>query len=217
MVAAGRSQRLGRDKLLATLMDRPLLSWTLSALEASPSLSQVVLVVNGGNMETARRLAGSFPKVNRLCLGGESRRDSVAAGLAEATDWEWVVVHDGARPCLTPDLVERGLAAALETGCAIAGVPAVDTVKVVDEAGTVESTLPRARLWLAQTPQVFRRDILAHAHHHPAAPEATDDASLVEALGYGVKVYMGSYDNIKVTTEEDLLMAEAILRRRLEA
>ncbi|MEE9201671.1 MAG: 2-C-methyl-D-erythritol 4-phosphate cytidylyltransferase [Dehalococcoidia bacterium] len=215
MVAAGRSQRLGRDKLLVSLVDRPLLSWSLSALEASPSLSQVVLVVNGDNMEAARRLADRFPKVKRLCLGEESRQGSVAAGLAEAVGWEWVVVHDGARPCLTPDLVETGLVAARETGAAIAAVPAVDTVKIVDEGGTVEATPPRSRLWLAQTPQVFRRDILAHAHRHPS-PEATDDASLVEALGYQVKVYTGSYDNIKVTTEEDLVTAEAILRRRSE-
>lgn len=213
MVAAGRSQRLGRDKLLTTLVDRPLLSWTLSALEASSSLSQVVLVVNEDNMEAVRRLAGGFPKVKHLCLGRESRQGSVAAGLAEAPGWEWVVVHDGARPCLTPDLVERGLEAARETGAAIAAVPAIDTVKVVDGAGTVETTPPRSKLWLAQTPQVFRRDILAHAHRHPASG-ATDDASLVEALGYRVKVYMGSYDNIKVTTEEDLVTAEAILRRR---
>jgi 2-C-methyl-D-erythritol 4-phosphate cytidylyltransferase len=215
VVAAGRSQRLGQDKLLLTLLHRPLLGWVLSALEASPSLSQVVLVVNRDNMEAARRLATGFPKVKRLCLGADSRQGSVAAGLAQATGWEWVVVHDGARPCLTPDLVERGLEAARETGAAIAAVPAVDTVKVVDEAGTVESTPPRRRLWLAQTPQVFRRDILSQAHLHPTA-EATDDASLVEALGYRVKVFMGSYDNIKVTTEEDLAMAETILRRRRE-
>lgn len=213
MVAAGRSRRLGRDKLFLTLLDRPLLAWTLTALEASPSLSQVVLVVNRDNMEAARRLAGSFPKVKGLCLGGERRQGSVAAGLAETGGWEWVVVHDAARPCLTPDLVERGLEAARETGAAIAGVPAVDTIKVVDEAGMVEATPPRPRLWLAQTPQVFRRDILAHAHRSPAA-EATDDSALVEALGYRVKVYMGAYDNIKVTTEEDLALAEAILRRR---
>jgi 2-C-methyl-D-erythritol 4-phosphate cytidylyltransferase len=215
VVAAGRSQRLGRDKLLATLVDRPLLSWTLSALEASPSLSQMVLVVNADNMEAARRLADRFPKVTHVCLGGESRQGSVAAGLAEVAGWEWVVVHDGARPCLTPDLVETGLVAARETGSAIAAVPAIDTVKVVNEAGIVEATPPRPRLWLAQTPQVFRRDILAHAHRHPST-EATDDASLVEALGYRVKVYAGSYDNIKVTTEEDLVTAETILRRRCE-
>lgn len=213
MVAAGRSRRLGRDKLFVSVLGQSLLSWTLAALEASPSLSRIVLVVNQANMEAAHRLASGFPKVAGLCLGGERRQDSVAAGLTQTANWEWVVVHDGARPCLTPDLVERGLEAAQETGAAIAAVPAVDTVKVVDEVGVIEATPPRARLWLAQTPQVFRQDILAEAHRH-SAPEVSDDASLVEALGYRVKVYMGAYDNIKVTTEEDLAMAEAVLRRR---
>ncbi|MDP6510180.1 MAG: 2-C-methyl-D-erythritol 4-phosphate cytidylyltransferase [Dehalococcoidia bacterium] len=215
VVAAGRSRRLGRDKLFLTLLDRPLLGWVLAALQSTPSLSQVVLVVNGGNMEAAQQLAANFPQVCAVCLGGESRQGSVAAGLAQARDWEWVAVLDGARPCVTPDLVGRGLEAARQTGAAVAAVPAVDTMKMVDEAGTVESTPPRHRLWLAQTPQVFRRDILAHAHLHPST-NATDDASMVEALGYRVKVFMGSYDNIKVTNEEDLAVAEAILRRRRE-
>ena len=174
-----------------------------------------MLVANEGNLEAARQLAADFPHVSTVCLGGESRQGSVAAGLAQAGDWEWVAVLDGARPCTTPNLVERGLEAARQAGAAVAAVPAMDTIKMVGKDGFVESTPPRHRLWLAQTPQVFRRDILAHAHLH-ATSDATDDASLVEALGYRVKVYMGSYDNIKVTTEEDLTVAEAILRLRRE-
>jgi len=124
-----------------------------------------------------------------------------------------VMVHDGVRPLVTAELIERGLAAAEETGAAIAAVPAGDTIKVAGEDEIVHQTPPRQNLWAAQTPQVFRYSILAQAHQR-AQEDATDDASLVERLGYKVKLYMGRYDNIKITTPDDLILAEVLWGKR---
>ena len=132
------------------------------------------------------------------------------AGLQALGGCGWVVVHDGARPLVTADLIERGLAEARETGAACCALPALDTVKEADDAGRVERTLDRSRLWLAQTPQVFSYELLQRAHHH-ADNEATDDAALVEALGVGVRLYEGSPRNMKVTAQTDLVLVEALL------
>jgi 2-C-methyl-D-erythritol 4-phosphate cytidylyltransferase len=137
----------------------------------------------------------------------------VAQGLKGLVDCHWVVIHDGARPCLSVDLIERGLAEVAETGAAVAAVPVKDTIKIVGPTGVVQETPSRDKLWAAQTPQLFRFDIIDRAYRQ-AGDEVTDDAALVERLGYRVKVYMGSYRNIKVTTPEDLALAETLLRKR---
>jgi 2-C-methyl-D-erythritol 4-phosphate cytidylyltransferase len=123
-----------------------------------------------------------------------------------------VVIHDGARPLVTEELIERGLEAARETGAAAAAVPVKDTIKLVGEEGIVNQTPPRQNLWAVQTPQVFRADIINEAYLR-ANDDVTDDASLVEQLGYKVKLYPGSYDNIKITTPDDLALAEVLLRK----
>jgi 2-C-methyl-D-erythritol 4-phosphate cytidylyltransferase len=124
-----------------------------------------------------------------------------------------VVVHDGARPLVSRQLIDQGLAAARETGAATCAVPAHDVIKLVSEQGLVEKSLDRRRLWLVQTPQVFRYEMLVEAHRAAAKqPHASDDATLVERLGHQVKVYMGSYHNLKVTTPDDLLIAHILIR-----
>jgi len=120
-----------------------------------------------------------------------------------------VIIHDGARPLVTRELIEEGLKAAQETGAAVAAVPVTDTIKIADDDRIVHQTPPRQNLWAVQTPQVFRIDIITNAYQK-AKGEATDDASLAEQAGYKVKLYMGSYDNIKITTTNDLLIAEAL-------
>jgi 2-C-methyl-D-erythritol 4-phosphate cytidylyltransferase len=125
-----------------------------------------------------------------------------------------VIIHDGARPLVTEGLIEQGLKVAGETGAAIAVVPVTDTIKVAGDDRVVQQTLPRGNLWAVQTPQVFRFDIITEAYHQVKA-EVTDDASLVEQLDYKVKLYIGSYDNIKITTPDDLALAE-ILRHKHE-
>jgi 2-C-methyl-D-erythritol 4-phosphate cytidylyltransferase len=137
----------------------------------------------------------------------------VAAGLSQLENCDWVVVHDCARPLVTADLIERGLTEARETGAAVAAVPVTDTIKMAGDDRIVHQTLLRQNLWAVQTPQVFRLDIIAEAYRQ-AKGEVTDDASLVEQLGYKVKLYMGAYDNIKVTTPDDLALAEILWQRR---
>jgi 2-C-methyl-D-erythritol 4-phosphate cytidylyltransferase len=230
IVAAGKSQRMGGvDKQLRTIGGLPVIARTVAAFEECEDVDAIVLVVNPDNMVGAAELKSQFGwrKVRALVPGGERRQDSVGAGLAAVTrltredggsvrPYEWVAVHDGARPLLTPDLITRGLEAARAVGAAIAALPATDTVKSVDANKTITGTPERSNLWLAQTPQVFRTSLLVGAYdalrHREDSPEATDCARLVEMLGHPVKVYEGERTNIKITTPLDLLIAEAILK-----
>jgi 2-C-methyl-D-erythritol 4-phosphate cytidylyltransferase len=202
----------GGDKLFATIGGRPLLAHTLARFQESPEVDRIVLVMSEANLRRGRDLVAehAFGKVSAVCAGGPRRQDSVRLGLEALGPCEWVLVHDGARPLVTAELIERGLAAARETGAAVAAVPVADTVKLAAPDGTVERTLDRGRLWAAQTPQVFRYDLLLRAHREVTA-EVTDDAAMLEALGLPVKLYEGSPANIKVTTPEDLRLAEALL------
>lgn len=219
IAAGGSSRRMdGVDKIFALLAGKPLLWHVLQIFQGCGVVDQVVVVLGEASVERGLRLVeeGRFSKVAAVCAGGQRRQDSVAEGLKRLERCDWVVIHDGARPCLTVDLIERGLEEARQTGAAIAAVPLKETVKVVDSEGVIASTPRRESLWAAQTPQVFRFDLIAEAHRMVNG-EVTDDASLVEALGHKVKVYMGSYDNIKVTIPEDLALAETILRMRNES
>jgi len=216
IVAAGKGQRMGgMDKTFAPLGGRPLLAHTVAAFQNCPPIQQIVIVLSPHNLERGQRLGAEegWSKVVALCPGGERRQDSVAQGLKRLSPCPWVVIHDGARPLVTPELIERGLMAAQETGAAVAATPVTDTIKLVSPQGLIQETPPRHHLWAVQTPQVFNYDIITAAHRE-AAEEATDDAALVERLGYKVKAFMGSYDNIKITTPEDLFLAQALLEKR---
>ena len=171
------------------------------------------MVANEKNIERASKLVAEerWNKVTDVCAGGRRRQDSVAAGLKRLNNCQWVVIHDGARPLVTRDLIERGLEAAKETGAAVAAIPVTDTIKIAGDDGIVLETPPRQNLWAVQTPQVFRVDIITRAYKQ-AKDEVTDDASLVEGLGYKVKLYMGAYDNIKITNPDDLALAEVLLK-----
>jgi 2-C-methyl-D-erythritol 4-phosphate cytidylyltransferase len=208
----------GVNKIFSAVAGKPVLWQVLQIFQGCSVVDQAVVVLNEASVERGLRLVeeGRFSKVVAVCAGGQRRRDSVAEGLKRLDGCSWVVIHDGARPCLTVDLVEQGLREARLTGAAIAAVPLKETVKVVDSEGVITSTPRREILWAAQTPQIFRFDLITEAHRMVNG-EVTDDASLVEALGHKVKVYMGSYDNIKVTTPEDLALAETILRMRNES
>ncbi len=211
IAAAGLSTRAGGiDKLFAPLAGRPLLAHTLAAFEGCDQVQRIALVVAAANLDRARDLASEsgFAKVT-ACAGGARRQDSVRLGLEALGVCEWVAVHDGARPLVTGELIERGLAAAAETGAALAAVPVTDTVKESDGTAVLR-TLDRGRLWLAQTPQVFRFDLLARAHREITG-DVTDDAAMVEALGVTMRIFSGSPYNIKVTTAEDLRLAQALL------
>jgi 2-C-methyl-D-erythritol 4-phosphate cytidylyltransferase len=211
IAAAGESRRMnGVDKVLAPLAGRPVISHVLSAFDSCKSIDQIVLVVNEKSLDACRKLTDGLSKPVEVCLGGKRRQDSVTAGLKQLKDCDWVVIHDGARPLVTKELIEEGLKAAQETGAAAAAVPVTDTIKVAGDDRIVLETPPRQNLWAVQTPQVFLPGIISKAYQQ-AKGEATDDAALVEQAGYKVKLYMGSYDNIKITTPQDLLIAEALI------
>ena len=204
----------GVDKMFAPLGGKPVLARVMGTFEACDSISQIVVVVSEKNIERCRKLVAyeGWHKVTDVCPGGERRQDSVAAGLSRLVDCDWVIIHDGARPLATADLINRGLEAARETGAAVAAVPVTDTIKVARDDMTVQGTPPRGFLWAVQTPQVFRFDIIARAYQQTKT-EVTDDASLVEKMGYKVKLFTGSYDNIKITTPDDLALAEVLLKK----
>ena len=221
IVAAGRSTRMdGVDKVYAELLGRPLVAWTLSAFRRCTEVERLVVVAAPERVAQMEDLVREWRLGERATVvaGGAERRHSVRAGLDAATGAALVAVHDGARPLVTPELIAQGVALARESGAAVCGIPARDTVKDVGgEPPVVRATIDRARAWLAQTPQVFDRDLLLRAHD--AAPDAavTDDAALVERLPHDVRMYVGAMWNLKVTSREDLVVAEALLRARLDA
>ncbi len=213
VVAAGRSSRMGgTDKTFADVHGAPLIVHTLRRLAQSDAVARIALVVADESVPRATALVSQWGvgKIAAVCSGGTRRQDSVFAGLLALGDCRWVAVHDGARPCVTEDLLARALAAARCWPAAVAAVPVKDTIKVVGGDDIITGTPERATLWAAQTPQVFDYRLLMDAHR-AAAAEYTDDAAMVEALGQPVRVFQGSYENIKVTTPEDLAVVSLIL------
>lgn len=216
IVAAGHSRRMGgMDKIFANLGGKPLLAHTVDVFQGCSLIDRVVIVLSKDKLEDGQKLAKEhrWSKVVEVCPGGSRRQDSVREGLKRLSGCQWVIVHDGSRPCLSADLIEKGLEQARDTGAAIAAIPVKDTIKVVSSDDFVERTPLRHSLRAVQTPQVFRFDIIDEAYGK-AQDEVTDDATLVEQMGYRVKVYPGSNTNIKVTTPEDLSLAESILKSK---
>jgi 2-C-methyl-D-erythritol 4-phosphate cytidylyltransferase len=213
IVAAGTSQRMaGINKLFAPLSGKPLLAWSVDTCQEYSLVKQIVLVLNDKDLARGQKLKkeSDWAKVT-LCPGGARRQDSVRQGLRQIEDCDLVMIHDGARPFLTPDLIEDGLKIVGDTGAAAAAVPVKDTIKFAADEILVGETLQRDRLWAAQTPQIFSFDMITKAYEDLAA-EVTDDATAVERLGHKVQLYMGDYRNIKVTTAEDLALARIIAR-----
>jgi len=216
IVAAGSSRRMGGvDKIFAPLGGKPILARVADVCQRCNPIGQIVIVLSESNIERGRQLVAEqgWSKVTDVCVGGRQRQDSVAAGLSRLSNCHWVVIHDGARPLITEDLIRRGLTEAKETGAAVAAVPVTDTIKLAGDDRIVHQTPPRRNLWAVQTPQVFGFGIITEAYRQ-AKGEVTDDASLVEQSGYKVKLYMGSYDNIKITTPDDLALAEILWQKQ---
>ncbi len=215
--AAGSGSRMGSDrpKQYLPLLDRPLLWHTLAALHREPRLSMVVVVTAPDDPWFDRFDWDGLPRLRRSRNGGQTRAESVRNGLLslaeELSDDDWVLVHDAARPCLAPD--DLGNLIDTLQNDEVGGLLAQrvsDTVKEADEYGRIRATRSRERLWLAQTPQMFRYRLLVDAHTGPL-DNVTDEASAVERLGMAPKLVAGSRDNIKVTYPEDLPLATFLL------
>ena len=206
----------GIDKVFAPLRGRPILDYSLGVMASVPEVATGVIVVSEHGMEQAQYvlMRRGWSVGWNICTGGARRQDSVQNGLAHLPNVQWVVIHDVARPCVDRGMVYRGLEAAQETGAAVAAVPVTDTVKVVDDGIRVAETLDRSRLWAVQTPQVFRRDLLEAAFAQNDS-DVTDEATMLERLGHTVHVFHGDYGNLKVTTPQDLAVAEAVLASRV--
>jgi 2-C-methyl-D-erythritol 4-phosphate cytidylyltransferase len=219
--AAGRSTRF-RDrekKVFANLDGRPVWLRAAELFVTRNDVCQCLVVVAPEDQETfRRRFSANLAFLDiRIADGGAERFESVANALAQVNqDVDLVAVHDAARPCLTSQLIDEVFAAGAKTGAAMLAVPVTDTIKRADERGQVRETVARQGLWLAQTPQVFRRDWLtqAYADRTRFRKDLTDDAQLLEAAGHTVHLVQGSALNVKITTKEDLALAEAVLKAR---
>jgi 2-C-methyl-D-erythritol 4-phosphate cytidylyltransferase len=220
VVAAGSGVRMGAGvpKALIAVGGRPLLSWCVDALRASPAVADIVVVAPPGREDDVAAALGAAAADVRIVPGGATRAESVERGLAAlGSGAGHVLVHDAARPLLTPELVDAVLAAVGDADGAIAAAPLADTPKRVDAEGLIHATPAREGLWLAQTPQAFRtevlRDATARARTEGRLGAATDCASLVEAAGGRVRVARWDAPNLKVTTPTDVAVAEALLER----
>jgi 2-C-methyl-D-erythritol 4-phosphate cytidylyltransferase len=211
IVAAGSATRMGSDKIWADLDGVPVLQHSLAALGVTPGVTHLVVVAPADRHEAIHLLPCPVPVT--VVEGGARRQDSVANGVAAVPDAGWYLVHDGARPLVTPSLAARVLDAAGQHGAAVPATPMVDTVKRVDAAGHVVETVDRASLRAVQTPQAFRGDLLRRAHAEVTA-DVTDDAAMLEALGVPVATAEGDRENLKITTPADLEVARTLLRLR---
>ena len=219
--AAGRSERMGEDKLLLPLRGVPVLLRTLRALEACPSIESILVVTREDLIVPISQLCrdAALTKVTKVLVGGDTRAQSVLRGLREVDPaTQLVAIHDGARPLVTPEVAEGAIARAAQAGAAAPAVPVKDTVKRA-VGGRVENTPPREELFAVQTPQVFETGLILGALEKALADGVTptDDCGAVERIGMSVWLTEGSYENIKLTTPDDLAVAESILERRGEA
>ena len=220
IVAAGRSKRMdnGVDKLSVKIEGRTLLAWTISRFEAVSTIDEIILVVREESLDYVRdEVVGNegFKKVNAVVAGGDQRQKSTENGLnATAEDAEIVLIHDGARPLVRAEEIDSVIQSAKENGAALLAVRCKDTVKEVIDNKIIK-TLPRDALWLAQTPQGFRRDIIVDALKSARDENylGTDEASLVERMGVNISIVEGRSGNIKVTFPEDVEHVRSSLKR----
>lgn len=220
IVAAGKGLRMNMDenKQFIEISGKPVLARTVQAFEDCSGVDEIIIVVNEEDIIFCKHnIVDEYGlnKVSVIAAGGATRQESVFNGLRQLEGMDGVVlIHDGARPFISCERILENIAAAEEYGACCEAVPVKDTVKQADACGMVEQTLDRESLWAVQTPQSFKYDIILMAHENAAAEgfNGTDDATLVERLGYPLKLIKGNYFNIKITTQEDLVFAEAIAK-----
>lgn len=217
IVAAGSGKRMGAgmNKVYMPLDDKCVLWYTIKAFADSCAVDEIVIVTGSDDMIKAAEVAALFDLPFSVVEGGKERQNSVLNGIT-AADGDFVAVHDGARAMITPELIRSVIEAAKECGAAALGVTPKDTIKTADGDGFVSGTVERNSAYLIQTPQVFKRDELIKAHEIAMEDGflATDDCAVMERMGVKIKIIEGSYENIKLTTPEDIFTAERILKVR---
>ena len=219
IVAAGKGRRMGTEvsKQFLPLCGKEILAHSVEKFEKAEKIRDIVLVTGEDSLQDVREMAQEYgwKKIVSVVAGGKERQDSVWNGLqAVSDDTDIVLIHDGVRPFVTEDILNHSIETAVEMGSCVAGVPAKDTIKVCNGENVAVATPDRSTLWQIQTPQTFRKDLIMQAYQKAKEDGfvGTDDASLAEYSGCPVKVIMGSYRNIKITTKEDLLIGEAFLK-----
>lgn len=220
VVAAGNSTRMGgTNKQFLCLKRKPILAYTLEVFDSLPEIQEIIVVTRKEDIVAVKALAEKYriQKIKNILPGGRTRQESVVCGL-KAVQEERVLIHDGARPFVTKEEVKRVLDALMDSDAALPVVAVKDTVKRINPKGRVLKTLKREELIAAQTPQGFRTAVIRAAHQKAKQDgiEGTDDASVAEYAGVPVQTVAGSYENIKITTPEDLTLAKAVLKGREE-
>lgn len=222
ILAAGQGRRMKSDiaKQYLLLNKKPVLFYAIQAFEQS-HVDEIILVVPEGEEEYVRETIlepNSFKKVKQLVVGGKERYDSVYSGLGVAQGADYVLIHDGARPLITPEVINQTIQTVCDTKACVVGVPVKDTIKIVNSEGIVVDTPAREYVWSIQTPQAFSFELIDKAYNQfmqLTEKSVTDDAMVLEQmLSYPIKIVHGSYENIKITTPEDISIAEGILRQR---
>ena len=222
VLAAGQGKRMNRkvQKQFLLIKGKPVLYYSLSCFQNSREIEEIIVVTGKDSINFCKQEiieAYGFSKVKAVIAGGRERYDSVYAGLCACEDSDYVFIHDGARPFLTEDMIRRGKEAVLASGACVIGMPSKDTIKIADENGMVASTPSRSLVWNIQTPQIFSYTAIREAYERARQQnmaDITDDAMVMERFGnMKIKLVEGSYENIKITTPEDILVAEKILEK----
>lgn len=222
ILAAGKGSRMnaGVNKQFILLTGKPLLAHTLELFQSCKAIDNIILVAGKAELRLCKEQIideYGFDKVDKLVEGGLERQQSVYNGImALEENCSIVVIHDGARPILPGNIIERCIEGANTYGAVSAGIPAKETIKILDDKGFVKYTPERETVWITQTPQAFKPELIRKAHESAILEGAagTDDAFLVEIMGVKVKMVEGSYENIKVTTPEDIIIAETLMSKR---
>ena len=217
ILAAGKSERMGAgtDKAFLSLVAKPVVAWSLIAFERCAEIDRLVLVVRKDQILASKAVVKRFgiSKIDKIVAGGTKRSDSVQAGLAACdSDTRYVVIHDGARPLITSDVIAEVVKTVKRTPAVTVGRKMVDTVKRVEKGTVVAETIDRSKVWSVQTPQAFQFRVLRDAYAKLESKDVTDDCQVVELAGETVKIVENNKPNLKITTVEDLQVAGALLK-----
>lgn len=217
IVAAGSGKRMNSDinKQFLKINNKPIIAWTIEKFYTNKNIDNITVAIRKEDEEYIQDIISQYEFKNiNIVYGGKERQDSISNCLDKIIHTDYVLIHDGARPFIDNDTINRCIEETRIHQCCCVGVPSKDTIKIVDNFGNISSTPDRKKLWCAQTPQAFHINIIKKAYKYAKETSflATDDASLVENIGYKVKMVMGSYNNIKITTPEDLIPAEIMAK-----